>query len=246
MGCLKTNIQETIDMLKDSPIYGCITGSCLGEDDFDAWDSEPDVDVFVYSEQALIHAITWLHENGFVFGTKAKGSAAGEQWKFDKLLKGKLKKKGHAVTTLKLNNAKVIVNVTWHEGRDTALDVISNFDMSIIMHAWDIQKKMDLDFRELFGQSKNVAVPNPLRAQDCEAYTIREWIRQFDRVIKYWNRGKDTRPMAKFYIDMIDEFIARDALFTSDAALDYYNEAVAEFKEQRELMVDWYNEHKED
>ena len=246
MGSLTNNIHETIELLKDSPILGCITGSCLNEADFDTWDAEPDVDVFVYSEQALIHAITWLHENGFVFGTKDVRTNEGEKWKFDKLLKGKLKKKGHVVTTLKMNNASTVVNVTWHEGRDTALDVISNFDMSIIMHAWDIQKAMDLDLREMFGQSKMVAVPNPFRPQDCEAYTIREWIRQFDRVVKYWSRGYDTRPMAKFYIDMIDKFLARDALFTSEAAVDYYEEAVAEFKDQRELMVTWYNSVKED
>lgn len=246
MGSLTNNIHETIELLKDSPILGCITGSCLNEADFDTWDAEPDVDVFVYSEQALIHAITWLHDNGFVFGTKDVRTNEGEKWKFDKLLKGKLKKKGHVVTTLKMNNASTVVNVTWHEGRDTALDVISNFDMSIIMHAWDIQKKMDLDLREMFGQNKMVAVPNPFRAQDCEAYTIREWIRQFDRVVKYWSRGYDTRPMAKFYIDMIDKFLDRDALFTSEAAVDYYEEAVAEFKDQRELMLTWYNSVKED
>ena len=71
------------------------------------------------------------------------------------------------------------------------------------------------------------------------------WVRQFDRVIKYWNRGIDTRPMARFYIDLITQTIDKGSLFTSETALANYNEFVETYEPLREKMIMWL-EDKED
>ena len=60
MKTCKTNIKAWVEILKTSGIDGCITGSCMLDADFDAWDSKPDVDLFVYSDRYMIWAIAKL------------------------------------------------------------------------------------------------------------------------------------------------------------------------------------------
>ena len=69
-------IHEVQDMLKDSGIYGCITGSSLLEANFDEWDQVPDIDVFTYTQGAFVEAITMLRwRYGF------EPISKGEEWR---------------------------------------------------------------------------------------------------------------------------------------------------------------------
>jgi len=126
----------------------------------------------------------------------------------------------------------------------TVLDVISNFDMSIIMRGYDIPKGTMLDLRTM-ASTENVAVPNPLRDQDAEVYVTDQWIRQFDRVIKYWDRGFDTRPMARFYIKLINDTIDKGSLFKTSKSVEFFDEFSKEFMNVREKIELWLKD-KED
>jgi hypothetical protein len=73
-------------------------------------------------------------------------------------------------------------------------------------------------------------------------WTVAKWVRQFDRVVKYWSRGYDTRPMARFYLDMLDECLAAGSLFDSEesqAAFDGFGE---EFRTKRTAIAEWLAE----
>ena len=241
---LTEEIKSTIEMLKGSGIYGCITGSCLLDVDFDTWDTAPDIDIFVYSENALVNASDILmYKYNFVPGTLVKDSNRGEEWKIKRTIQHGMKKNA-ALSTVKFNNGKVVVNVSYKKNQTTVLDVIPAFDMSIVMHGYDIPKATELDLRTM-KSTKNVAVPNPLRDQDAELYVADQWIRQFDRVIKYWNRGFDTRPMAQFYIKLIDEVLSKGSLFTSSKATEYYEEFAKEFIEVRKKIEEWLADKEE-
>ena len=121
--------------------------------------------------------------------------------------------------------------------------VLQSFDMSIVMQGYDIKHHVLYDMR--VGDPK-VAVPNPLRDHDCVMWTVAKWVRQFDRVVKYYNRGYDTRPMAKFYLDMIDRCIEAGCLFDSDESHEAFESFSQEFLEKRASIADWYESHKED
>lgn len=248
---LTKDIKSTIDELKKLDIYGCITGSSMLDKDFDTWDSHPDIDVFVYYENEVMWlACELMHKHGFEPATE------GEAWKLDRCRKAR-KQKDAVLQTIKLKRGDVIVNITFKYGKTNMLAVLSSFDMSIIMVGYDIETKSMIDLREScmsmvpedpnnkWPKSKNIAVPNPLRKQDVDMYGVEMWVRQFDRVIKYWNRGFDTRPMAKFYIDLINGVIAKGALFTSDKATANYQEFVDTYEPLRDKMVQWLND-KED
>ena len=55
---LREKVASAIELIKTLPIDGCITGSCLLPGfDPEGWGTTPDVDVFVFGEDELVHAI---------------------------------------------------------------------------------------------------------------------------------------------------------------------------------------------
>jgi hypothetical protein len=233
MDSVNKAIAKAISDIKESGIYGCITGSTLTDSDFDTWTQVPDVDVFVYTEMAQVNAIDIM-----IHKYNCKPATKGEQWKIDRMIKHG-NRKDCALSTVKLvNKDGIIINISWKRNQTTVLDVISNFDMTIVMKGYDINTGTELDLTEQFSE-KNVAKPNPLRNQDTELYNVDAWLRQFDRVIKYWDRGFDTRPMARFYIEMIDDVLDKGSLFTTSKAEAYFDEFARDKREVRQRIETW-------
>ena len=242
---ITNKIKETIEMLKQTDIDGCITGSSMLDEDFDAWADVPDIDVFVYQPNQQLYAIDLLmFKHGF------KPWSPGELWKINRIKSRGMQKSAY-LSTVKLMKDGVIVNISYKTGKNNMFNVLSSFDMSIIMIGYDIKKHILLDLRcgwkdmvveDCYGywsDNPRVAVPNPLRDQDVDMYGVEMWVRQFDRVIKYWNRGFDTRQMARFYIDSIDRVIRDGALFASDKSTAAYTAFVEEYGPMRDKMKAW-------
>lgn len=257
IGGLATNREKVfraIEVVKHMPINGCITGSCwLPGFDPDHWSSVPDIDVFVYSENDLVKAIDFaMYSLKMVPGTGGERSEKQERWKLDRLSKSGLNYK-IGITTYKFFSDGIILNFTYKhtkvQGRWIPLinapSVLMSFDMSVVMQAYDISSRVMFDLRPR-DVPVTVAVPNPLRDQDCMVWTVKKWIRQFDRVVKYYNRGIDTRPMARFYLNKIDECIDAGALFDSEESIEMFSECSKEFLEKRAIIADWLKEHEED
>lgn len=248
----KEKIQVLIDTVKTMPIEGCITGSCfLPTFDPDGWDTEPDVDVFVYNEVQLARAITLAqYVLGMNPGKGTERSQRQEQWKIDRFFNDGQNRRIH-ITTETFYCEGVMLNFTYKETkvRDkwvpcfSVESVLKSFDMSIVMQGYDIKTHT---FHDLRAGDPMIATPNPMRRHDCMSWTVRKWIRQFDRVIKYYNRGFDTRPLAQFYLDMIDECINMGNLFDSEESQAAFEEFSEEFREKRNDIEAWLNEHKED
>lgn len=248
----KEKISSAIELVKTLPIDGCITGSCLLPDfDPDGWGTQPDIDVFVFGENELVSAIEIArHALKMTPGAGTERSRQQEEWKLDRLKQAGLNYR-IGITTYKFYHDGVILNFTFKQrkfhGRwipilDTP-GVLQSFDMSIVMQGYDIKHHVMYDMR--VGDPK-VAVPNPLRDHDCVMWTVAKWVRQFDRVVKYYNRGFDTRPMAKFYLDMIDGCIEAGCLFDSEESQEAFESFSSEFIEKRASIADWYDAHKED
>lgn len=245
-------VASAIDLIKTTDIDGCITGSCLLPGfDPDGWATTPDIDVFVFGESELIHAIDLArYALDMEPGSGTERTRQQEEWKLGRLKDAGLNYK-IGITTYKFYCGGVILNLTFKQrkfhGRWVPLlstpDVLQSFDMSIVMQGYDIKHHVLYDLR--VGDPK-VAIPNPLRDHDCVMWTVSKWVRQFDRVVKYYNRGYDTRPMAKFYLDMIDQCIEAGCLFDSDESKEAFDNFAKEFLEKRAVIADWYDAHKED
>lgn len=251
---LKRKVAKAIEVVKAMPINGCITGSCwLPGFDPDAWGSTPDIDIFVYSEKDLIRAITIAeHTLKMKPGKGSDRTEQQERWKIDRLFKSGLSYK-IGITTYTFYADGIMLNFTFKQSKIqgrwiplvNAASVLMSFDMSIVMQAYDIKSRVMFDLRPS-DVPVNVAIPNPLRDHDCVMWTVAKWVRQFDRVVKYYNRGYDTRPMAQFYLDMIDQCIEAGCLFDSEESNDAFLTFAKEFTDKRTAIADWLDEHKED
>lgn len=252
--CLYEKVMIAIDVVKHLPINGCITGSVfLPGFDPDTWGSTPDVDIFVYGEDDLVKAIT-LAEHALKMkpGTGTDRSADQERWKISRLMMNGLNYK-IGITTYKFYCDGVILNFTFKQEKKqgrwvpitSAPEVLASFDMSIVMQAYDIRTHVMFDLRPDNVDPK-IATPNPLRQADHMMWTVAKWVRQFDRVVKYYNRGFDTRPMARFYLDMIDQCIEAGCLFDSEESQQAFTSFTEEFLEKRNIIADWLEEHEED
>ena len=251
---IKEKISILIDIVKSMPVRGCITGSCfLPGFDPDAWGSTPDVAVFVYSENDLVRAVTYAeHTLKMKPGTGSDRSEKQERWKLSRLFKSGLNYK-LGITTYKFYCDGVVLNFTYkmtkEQGRwvpiTDAPGVLRSFDMSIVLQAYDIESHIMYDLRP-DNVPVTTAIPNPMREHDCVMWTVSKWVRQFDRVVKYYSRGFDTRPMAEFYLKMIDECIEAGCLFDSDESHEAFDKFSEEFIAKRAVIADWLEDHKED
>lgn len=230
---MNKEIHDTIELLKTTGIRGCITGSSMLDADFDTWAETPDVDVFVFSAEQLVYAIDMLE---FKYGFRPLSD--GEEWKIERIRWKGIQKNASLQTVKMVGPQEVCVNLTWKYGKTTLADVLASFDMTIIMKGYDIRNGYTLDLTDVCG-NKRVASPNPMREQDCDMYGVEMWVRQFSRVIKYWNRGFDTRPMAKFYIELINGVLEKGQLFNTEKSENVYREFVETYEPLRDKMVQW-------
>lgn len=249
-------MKETLEMLKESGIDGCITGSALADWSLEDEVERPDIDVFTYSDYAMVHALDVLE---YRYGLKPGGDAVttdkGERWKVEQCRSNGRNRR--ELVTCKMTDGHVTVNVSNRKNEQSAMDVICRFDMSIVMQAYDIRSGTVIDLRECApranlvdvvkseGRDTRVAVPNPFREFKGTTWDAQHWLRQWDRVIKYWNRGFDTRPMARFYRWMLDEVIDGGCLFKTERSKEQYELFVKEFADLGEKIDIWLKD-KED
>lgn len=245
-------ISSAINLIKTLPLNGCITGSCLLPGfDPDGWGTKPDIDIFVFGEDELVTAIDLArYALKMEPGKGTERTRQQEEWKLARLKQSGLNYK-IGITTYTFHYDGIMLNFTFKQRKFhnrwvpliSTPDVLESFDMSIVMQGYDIKHHVTYDMR--VGDPK-VAIPNPLRDVDCVMWTVAKWVRQFDRVVKYYNRGFDTRPMAKFYLDMIDECVEAGCLFDSEESKEAFESFSQEFLEKRATIADWYDAHKED
>lgn len=250
---LSQKMEIFVDFLKTLPINGCITGSYWLEKFDPEWDSTPDVDIFVYSEHDLIKACTLAQYSlGMEPGKGTERSNLQEQVKLDLLEENGINYK-FGVTSYSFTACGLTLNITYKHKKvkgktvplATIFDVLTSFDMTIVMQGYDIQSHVFVDLRPR-DLDTNVAVPNPYRKHNCMTWTVAKWIRQFDRVVKYYNRGYDTRPMAAFYLDMIDKCLDNGCIFDTENSKASFESFSEEFRAQRDVIAGWLHEHEED
>lgn len=233
-------IQESLGMITErmqGEVAACITGSSLMEDDFSLWESAPDIDLFAYSPYAMVHAIDVIE-----YGLGGKPLNKGEAWKIARTRRYGANHKSYVTTSKLVLPTGIVANVSYKKNQTQVVDVLSNFDMTIVMQGIDLLTGYRLDLR---GDDRKTAVPNPLRPVDSTLFGTQEWVRQFDRVIKYWNRGYDTRPMARFYVEMIDDSLSQGALFETEKAKSLYDQVSEEFVEIRSKIERWLKDKEE-
>lgn len=207
---MKEQINQAIDWIKNQDIDGCLTGSCL----LDYFEGQ-DIDIFVFNEAAftkLIYSMYFDRDKKFLLVEEL------EQWKFkdwtSNPYKGSLKKLGLISIKFKYNMC-VDVNVIFKEKHNSVFDVLSSFDMDIICKGIDLKTKKELDLSDNVGTK--VATWNKWNKAfyDPNIWQISRILRQFERVVKYHNRGYNTDLIVLKYKQIITDLINYKNIFKS-------------------------------
>lgn len=205
---MKEQINNVLEWIKQQPIKGCITGSCL----LDYFEGQ-DVDVFVYDEKSFVKFIFAMHHSNMFNILDPL-----EKWKFNKYIDddySNFKKLG--LITIKFTyNTCIDVNIVLKKNCQDIFSVLSSFDMDIICKGYDLQTKKFLDLSEGLPDKKTTWNKWNTSFYTGEVWKISKILRQLERCFKYYKRGYNTDEVILKYMELIDKVEEYESIFNSE------------------------------
>lgn len=232
---MKENIEKVIEWIKEQPIKGCITGSCLLE-----YFENQDVDIFIYDEKSFIKLLFAMHHSSdFHILDKL------EKWKFDKYINDNNDNfyKFGLVTIKFTYNTCIPVNVILKKNCKNIFSVLSSFDMDIISKGYDIETKQYLDL-STNGDTK-IATWNKWNTKfySSEVWELSRILRQLERCFKYHKRGYNTDSVVLKYIELIDRIDEYENIFNSENFNEKLSRTKNNVKIVKEICNIWLDTH---
>lgn len=232
---MKKHIEDCIKILKKQEINGCITGSCL----LDYFEGQ-DIDVFVYDKASFNKLLYFMHYNSmFTILDPLEKHKFKEYTDHDK---SSLEQLG--LITIKFKyNLLVDVNVILKKFNKTCFDVISNFDLDIVTTAYDIKTGRTLSLRQSTGKVGTWNTWNPA-FYDPDFWSTKRLLRQFERVIKYTERGYDLSSVTDKYIQIVEGIISMDNFYKSEKGIKHFEDTIEQFEIVLKILQNWKKEGK--
>ena len=232
---METQMEDAIAFLKEQDINGCITGSCMLK-----YFEGADVDIFTYDEAAFTKLLFTLYHNKMFLLIDPI-----EKWKFEDWVsnpyKGSLKKLGLITIKFKYNMC-IDVNIIFKEKNHSIFDVLSTFDLDIIAVGYDLRSKKTLNLSESTGtectwNKWNRSFYNP------NIWAVSRILRQFERVVKYWNRGYNTDEVALKYKEILNSMVEYENIFNSQKVDDKVESVKKNSKILIKIIDNWLMHH---
>lgn len=220
---MKEQINNAIEFLKNQDFKGCITGSCL----LDYFPGQ-DIDVFAYDEASFTRMLYCLQYNDMFHIIDDL-----ELWKFKEYTEknsSSLNKLGLVSIKFKYNTC-VDVNVIFKKGKNNIFSVISSFDMDIIATGYDLATKQTLSLSQNDGKTAHWNKWNT-QFYDVNIWGVGRLLRQFNRCVKYHERGYNTDNIVKKYQEILTGFLHYKNIFDSVKV----EEKVDNVKEQANIL----------
>lgn len=227
---MKEQIDNCIAILKKQEVNGCITGSCL----LDYFEGQ-DIDLFTY-DKASFTKLLWFMYYDPMFNILDPL----EKHKFEEFTnedKSSLDSLGLITIKFKYNLC-VDVNIIFKKFNKTCFDVVSNFDLDIITTAYDIKTSKTISLRESTGK---VGTWNKWNNTFYKAnfWGTKRILRQFDRIIKYTNRGYDLTSVTDKYIEIVEEIILTENFYKSEKGNKYFEDTIEQFEVVLKILKAW-------
>ena len=227
---MKEQINDCIKILKEQEIEGCITGSCL----LDYFEGQ-DIDLFTYSKSNFTKLLYFMYYNPMFNILDPL-----EKHKFDEYInndKSSLEQLGLITIKFKYNLC-VDVNVIFKKHQNNVFSVISAFDLDIIAVGYDIKTKKTISLRESSGLEGTWNKWNN-SFYKSEFWSTKRLLRQFERVIKYTNRGYDLTSVTDKYIEIVEEIIKTENFYKSDKGTKYFEDTIDQFEVVLKILKSW-------
>ena len=227
---MKSHINNAIEILKKQEINGCITGSCL----LDYFEGQ-DVDLFVYDKSSFNKLLFFMHYNPMFNILDPL-----EQHKFDDYInndKSSLEQLG--LITIKFKyNLLVDINVIFKKFHKNCFDVISNFDLDLIATGYDIKTGKTLSLRETTGLEGTWNKWNNTFYKP-DFWSTKRLLRQFERTVKYTNRGYDLSSVTDKYIELVENIISTENFYKSEKGTKYFEDTIEQFEVVLKILNAW-------
>ena len=209
---MKKQINNAIDWIKEQPIKGCITGSCL----LDYFEGQ-DIDVFVYDEKSFNELLFAMHHNEMFTQLDPL-----EKWKWDQYrTKNNSTFYKFGLITIKFDyNTCIPINIILKKKCMDIFSVMSSFDLDIICKGYDLETKQYLDLSQ--NLPDKVATWNKWNTTyySEEIWAISRILRQLHRCFKYHNRGYNTDAIVRKYIELLERLQKYESVFNKDTFND--------------------------
>lgn len=230
---MKEHINNAIEILKKQDINGCITGSCL----LDYFEGQ-DIDLFTYDKSSFTKLLFFMYYNPMFTILDPLEKHKFEQ--FTNEDKSSLDTLG--LITIKFKyNLLVDVNVIFKKFNKTCFDVVSNFDLDIITTAYDIKTGKTISLRESQGLEGTWNRWNPAFYK-VDFWGTKRLLRQFERVVKYTQRGYDLSSVTDKYISIVEEIVDTENIFKTEKGNKYHNDNIEQFEIVLKILKAWKKE----
>jgi len=205
---MKEQINNAIEWIKEQPIKGCITGSCL----LDYFENQ-DIDVFTYDEKSFQEILFAMHHSDMFTILDPL-----EKWKWEQYrTKNDSTFYKFGLVTIKfIYNTCIPINIILKKKCKDIFSVLSSFDLDIICKGYDIQTKQELDLSE--NLPEKVATWNKWNTTyySEEIWAISRILRQLSRCFKYHKRGYNTDAVILKYIELLEKLQNFESIFASE------------------------------
>lgn len=227
---MKEEINNAIEILKKQDIEGCITGSCL----LDYFEGQ-DIDLFTYSKSSFTELLFFMK-----FNPMFQILDPLELHKFNDFVKNdKSSLESLGLITIKYKyNLCVDVNVIYKKHNKTIFDVISNFDLDIIATGYDIKTGKTLSLRETSGLEGTWNKWNN-SFYKTDFWSIKRLLRQFERIVKYTERGYNLTSVTDKYIEIIESIIKTENFYKSQKGVKYFTDTIEQFEIVLKILKIW-------
>ena len=235
---MKQNFENAIAILKEqTDVDGCITGSCwLGFNE--GWNQ--DIEVFCYNKSSFNQLIYFMKYNPmFTILDPLELHKMNDYIKNDR---SSLKSIGLITIKFKYNLC-VDVNVIFKEFHKTIFDVLSNFDLDLIATGYDIKTGKMLSLRETEGFDGTWNRWNT-SFYKTDYWSTKRLLRQFERVVKYTERGYDLSSVTDKYISIVEEILEIDNIYKTEKGTKFYNDTMDQFEVVLKILKAWKKELK--
>jgi hypothetical protein len=140
-----------------------------------------------------------------------------EKWKFETYINSPFNKKPFVFTVKFVYNTCIDVNIILKKDCNSIFQVLSSFDLDIVCKGYDLETKQYLDLTAGSAVTK-IGSWNKWNTSyyNSSLWEISRLLRQITRLVKYYKRGYNTDPLCNKYIELIDEMLAYQDIFSSN------------------------------
>jgi hypothetical protein len=235
---MQQQFENAFNTIKElEKINACLAGSSmLGYKE--GWNQ--DIDVFCYDEQSFTALLYFMHYNP-IFNILDKL----ELHKFEDYTRNKKSSlESFGVISIKfMYNLCIPVNIVYKKFGTNIFNVLSSFDTDLIAQGYCLQTKQYLSLRKSTGMVVNWNVFNT-SFYKSDYWSVKRLLRQFDRNIKYHERGYDLSQVTDKYISIVEEVINTENIYKTEKGNKYHNDSIEQFEVVLKILKVWKNELK--